>query len=252
MNDAVLPPQIWARADNGDDFKPLKIDGDLVERFNARRGPKLIRPLPDAKRIARRAMEVGYLEAMRARREQPGPIAKDFDNLETLAGNAASALDKLIKHLEPHSAKAADLALPILTAQAGHQEGSAQERHLQAEKDASILWATRETVQRVGKAARGKGRSIRKGRENPGKPEHAAFAKPLGEAWVHLTGRKPGKSEFCAQNPFLRFLSLAWADVFDPEEESDSPERFVGALRKLPVWSAYQLSQLKSQGPYWL
>jgi hypothetical protein len=251
MNDAVLPPQIWARADNGD-FKPLKIDGGLVERLNVRRGPKLIRPLPYAQCVARRALEVGYWEAARATHEQAAPIVADFDALEGLASKAAATLDELIKHLEPLSPKARDLALPILTAQAGLQKASLQGLHVRARKDAlALLWA-RAVAQRLGKASRWKGRSIRKGRENPGKPEHAAFAKPLGEAWVHLTARKPGKSELCAQNPFLRFLSLAWADVFDSEEESGSPERFVGALRKLPIWSAYQFSQLKSQGPCWL
>jgi len=115
-------------------------------------------------------MEVGYWEAMRARREQPGPIAEDFDNLERLAKNAVAALIELINHLEPRAAVARDLALPILTAQAGIQEGSARERHLQAEKDASILWAARETVLRLKEAAPREEARVREGRQNPGKP----------------------------------------------------------------------------------
>ena len=193
-------------------------------------------------------MEVGYWEALRARREQPGQIAKDFGNLETLAGNAASALDKLIKHLEPRSARAADLALPILTAQAGHQEGSAQELHLQAEKDAAILLAARKIAQRLKEAAQRKDARIRKGHQNPGKPDHAAFMRTLAEAWVYLTERKPGSNPDHSKTPFLQFSALAWADVFGPEKE---PE-FTGALRQLPDWSAFQSSQLKSKGPTWL
>jgi hypothetical protein len=250
-DDDVLPPRIWAVAANGDGLKPLGIDKFLSKRSNSTRPPNIIRPLHYAKCVARRAMEVGYWEAMRARREQPGPIAKDFDNLERLAGNAASAVDELIKHLEPHSARAADLALPILTAQAGLQEGSAQERHLQAEKDASILWAARETVQRLKEAAPRKEARVRKGRQNPGKPDHAAFLRTLAEAWVYLTGRKPGSNLDPLSNPFLRFSAIAWSDVFNTEEEHGQPE-FTGALRQLPDWSAFQLSQLKSKGPSWL
>jgi hypothetical protein len=118
MADDVLPPQIWAVA-GGNGFEPLRIDKALLERSKSKRRPKLIRSLPEAKIIARRAMEVGYLGVLQARHEPPEQIAKDFGNLETLAGNAVSALNKLIKRLEPRSADARDLARPILTAQAG-------------------------------------------------------------------------------------------------------------------------------------
>jgi hypothetical protein len=179
VTDDVLPPQIWAGADNDGVLASLGIDGFIVERFNAKRLQKFIHKLPYVQRVARRAMEVGYWEAMRARRERPGPIARDFGNLETLAGEAASALDKLIKYLDPHSAR---VALPILTAQAGHQEGSAQELHLQAEKDAAILLAARKIAQRLKEAAQRKDARIRKGRQNPGKPDHAAFMRTLADA----------------------------------------------------------------------
>jgi len=149
------------------------------------------------------------------------------------------------------AAVARDLALPILTAQAGIQEGSARERHLQAEKDASILWAARETVLRLKEAAPREEARVREGRQNPGKPDHAAFLRTLAEAWVYLTGRKPGSNPNHSKNPFLRFSALAWADVFGPQKEHD-PE-FSGALKQLrPDWSAFQLSQLKSNGPSWL
>ncbi|PNE11161.1 MAG: hypothetical protein CR217_10250 [Beijerinckiaceae bacterium] len=244
--DDVLPPQIWAVAADGDDFEPLGIDKALLERANSKRPPKLIRPMRCAKYVARRAMEVGYWESMRARREQPGPIAKDFDNLETLAGNAASAMDKFIKHLEPRAAMATDLEVSILTAQAGLQEGSPQGLHLQAEKEAAILWAAREILQRLEAEASRKEARVRKGRQNPGKPDHAAFLRMLAGAWVYLTGCKPGSNTDPLMNPFLRFSALAWADIFDPAPE------FTGALRQLPKWGKGQISLLVSQGPSWL
>ena len=251
VTDDVLPPQIWAVAANGDDFEPLKIDKSLLERANSNRPPKLIRPMRCAKYVARRAMEVGYWEALRARREQPGPIARDFDSLETLAGNAASELDKLIKHLEPRAAMATDLELSILTVHAGLQEGSAQGLHLQAGKDAVTLWDAREAATRLKEDASRKEARVRKGRQNDGKPDQAAFLRPLAEAWIYLTGCKPGSNPNHSRNPFLQFSAIAWVDVFDPKEERDQPE-FTGALRQLPDWSAFQLSQLKSRGPLWL
>jgi hypothetical protein len=246
--DDVLPPQIWAGADSGDVLASLGIDSFIVERFNAKRLPKFIHKPPYVHRVARRAMEVGYLEAMRARRGQPGPIANDFCDLEKLAKNAAAALDDLIKHLEPHAATARDLALPILTAQAGIQEGLPQGLHLQAEEDASILWDARDIARRLKEAAQRKDARIRKGRQNPGKPNHAAFVRTLAEAWVYLTGCKPGSTPDHSKNPFLRFSAIAWFDVFGPKD----PPEFTGALRQLPDWGAFQLSQLKSKGPSWL
>jgi hypothetical protein len=247
MADDVLPPQIWAAA-GGNGFAPLRIDKALLERSKSKRRPKLIRSLPEAKIIARRAMEVGYLGVLQARHEPPEQIAKDFGNLETLAGNAVSALNKLIKHLEPRSADARDLARPILTAQAGLQEGSAQELHLQAEKDAGILWAARETSHRLKGAASRKEARVRKGRQNPGKPDHAAFLQPLAEAWVYVTGSKPGSNPDPLMNPFLRFSMLAWKDIFDPNGAPD----FIGALRQLPEWSENRIRLLTSIGPFWL
>jgi hypothetical protein len=246
--DDVLPPQIWAGADSDGVLTSLGIDGFIVERFNAKRLPKFIHKPPYVQCVARRAMEVGYLEALRARRERPSPIVRDFGDLEMLAGNAASALDKVINHLEPRAARAADLASPILTVQAGLQEGSPQGLHLQAEKDAAILWAAREIAQRLEAAASRKEARARIGRQNPGKPDHVAFLRTLAEAWVYLTGSRPGSNPDHSKNPFLQFSALAWADVFGPE----APPEFTGALRQLPDWSAFQLSQLKSRGPLWL
>jgi hypothetical protein len=100
-------------------------------------------------------------------------------------------------------------------------------------------------------AAQRKEARIRKGHQNPGKPDHAAFMRTLAEAWVYLTERKPGSNPDHYKNPFLQFSALAWADVFDPEGNLAAPE-FTGALRQLPDWSAFQSSQLKSKGPTWL
>ena len=53
----MRPPQIWARADNGSDFKPLKLDGFLLDHFNSKQPPTIIRPLHYAKYAAKRATD---------------------------------------------------------------------------------------------------------------------------------------------------------------------------------------------------
>jgi hypothetical protein len=59
----MRPPQIWARADNGSDFKPLTINGFLSDRSNSKQPPNIIRPLHYAKHVARRATDTIAPEA---------------------------------------------------------------------------------------------------------------------------------------------------------------------------------------------
>jgi hypothetical protein len=51
----MRPPQIWASADNGSDFKPH--NGFLSDRSNSKQPPNIIRPLHYAKHVARRATD---------------------------------------------------------------------------------------------------------------------------------------------------------------------------------------------------
>jgi hypothetical protein len=243
--DDVLPPQIYVGADSGDVLTSLGIDGFIVERFNAKRLPKFIHTLPYVQRVARRAMEVGYLHAMRARREQPGPIAKDFDNLDRLA-ECRNGLNDLIQNLNPHSVKARDLALPILTGASWYSGRLATTAsHSSQERRSGFFESAPHRAALEGN--RIKERSACQERA----PDHAAFLRTLAEAWIHLTGCKPGSNPDHSSNPFLRFSAIAWSDVFNPEKEHDQPE-FTGALRQLPDWSEYQVSKLASKGPDWL
>ena len=49
-------------------------------------------------------------------------IAKDFETLDKKAQRALSAIEELLRHLDPNARKGADLALALLTAQAGIQK----------------------------------------------------------------------------------------------------------------------------------
>lgn len=223
--DAVIE-RIWARDAKKDDYAHLGIDEFLFELFKNQRWHISVL-LDRAKSHVRRAMEVGYLQVLYVRHESPGSIADDFEFLEDKAKAAHEALDKLLKHLEPRARAPADLARPILTAQAGLQTGTAQALHERSMADALVLW-----------------------RQNPGKPEHRIFAATLSEMWIFLTGKRPGTNPAHDKNPFLRFVTAAWIDVFGHDENSEDPA-FVGALTALS-FSDYQNSQITSKGPDWI
>jgi hypothetical protein len=76
--------RIWAGDGKNNDYKTLGIDKLLAQRIEGRR-PRILRSLPQAKKLARRAMEVGYYKVLRVGAEAPGPIADDFETLERLA-----------------------------------------------------------------------------------------------------------------------------------------------------------------------
>jgi hypothetical protein len=246
--DAVTE-RIWAQGEKKDDYAPLSIDKFLVQRSMKSRLP-ITRRLKEAKNRVRRPMEVGYHEVQRVRRAQPGLIADDFQCLEDKAKAAHKALDKLLHHLEPKAKEPADLALPILTVQAGLQKGTPRALHKMSEDDALTLWNAREIIKRFAQAAARKEARVRQGRQNPGNPEHRIFAKTLAEMWIFLTGKRPGSNPAHDRNPFLRFVAAAWIDVFGHDENSEDPT-FVGALAALS-FSDYQISQITSKGPDWI
>ncbi len=246
--DAVIE-RIWARDAKKDDYAHLGIDEFLFELFKNQRWHISVL-LDRAKSHVRRAMEVGYLQVLYVRHESPGSIADDFEFLEDKAKAAHEALDKLLKHLEPRARAPADLARPILTAQAGLQTGTAQTLHERSMADALVLWNAREVIERLKNAAERKEARVRRGRQNPGKPEHRIFAATLSEMWIFLTGKRPGTNPAHDKNPFLRFVTAAWIDVFGHDENSEDPA-FVGALTALS-FSDYQISQITSKGPDWI
>ena len=235
------------------DYKPLSIDDSLLDLSKSKRPPRLTTPLLYAKCAARRALEIGYYEVLRVRRAMNDLKASGFDVIERTAENAEAVTDRFIKQLVGRSFKgrARELEIPILILQTGLQKGSPQELHAKANRDAMALLRAREIAQRLAKAAKQKRIATSPGRGKPVSPDHSAFLLPLAEVWVHITGRRPGSNTDNDTNPFLRFATSAWADVFGPKEELDAPH-FISALRNLPDLSDYRLSQLKSEGPSWL
>jgi hypothetical protein len=212
---------------------PLRVEELLESRARSKLLP-LRRPLSDAKSETRGAMETGLYAVLDVRQRRTAVIAKDFETLENKAKRAHSAIDDLLRYLDPNARKGADLELALLTAQAGIQKSSdARALHDLARHDGECLWMAREILERVAAAAPIKDARARKARPRETKPEELAFATPLFECWRSITGVRPGKNPTPEKNPFLRYLRTAWVDVCGQNEDRDDDPDFIGALRVL-------------------
>jgi len=103
----------WARYGDVGAFGILEIDAFLSGLSN----PQLSTTLFDAKHVARRALQVGYWEVLRVKREMDDLKTSSFDVVERTAEDAAAATDRFIKQLAGRSfkGKARELEIPILT-----------------------------------------------------------------------------------------------------------------------------------------
>jgi hypothetical protein len=166
-------------------------------------------------------------------------IAKDFETLDKKVQKAHSALDELLHHLDPDARKGADLALALLTAQAGIQKNSdARALHDLARHDSECLWMAREVLESarevlkcVETAAVSKEVRVLRARPSATKPKDVAFATHLFKCWRLITGAEPGKNLTPEKNPSLVYVNRAWVDVFRQNETRDDDPQFIGALR---------------------
>ena len=208
---------------------PLSVEAFLESRVGSKRLP-LRRSLSEAKSETRWAMEKGLYAVLNVR--PTADIAKDFETLDKDAQGALSAIEKLFRHLDPNARKGADLALALLTAQAGIQKNSdARALHDLARHDGECLWMAREVLKRVETAAVSKEVRVLRARPSATKPKDVAFATHLFKCWRLITGAEPGKNLTREKNPSLVYVNRAWVDVFRQNETRDDDPQFIGALR---------------------
>jgi hypothetical protein len=215
---------------------PLSVEALLESRARSRSTRLRLRvPLSEAKSKTRWAMEKGLYAVLNVR--PTADIAKDFETLDNKIQKARSAIEELLRYLDPNARKGADLALALLTAQAGIQKNSnARALHDLARHDGECLWKVREgleVIARLASAAASKEVRVRRDRPSATKLENAAFATHLFECWRLITGAEPGKNLTRKKNPSLVYVATAWEDVFGQDENRDDNPQFIGALRSL-------------------
>jgi hypothetical protein len=217
--------------------RPLRgVEAFLESRVGSKRLPLRV-PLSEAKSETRWAMEKGFYAVLDVRQSWTADRAKDFETLDNKIQKARFAIEDLLRYLDPNARKGADLALALLTAQAGIQKNSdARALHDLARHDGECLWKVREGLEvlaRLTSAAASKEVRVRRNRPPATKLENTAFATPLFEGWRLITGAEPGKNPTPEKNPFLVYVRTAWVDVFGQNENRDDDPQFIGALRSL-------------------
>lgn len=255
---AVLLRKIWG-ADGGKTHPPLSIDDEVERLIKSTRAPRLRPELAAtdeerkmlARRLVRRALEVGLYTAFNTRRAAGTPIADGFDTGANLAATAERALGDFIKWLEPNAVGSDDLAAPIRSCwdrfRAAQTVEEIRRTHDSAVDEAAALWRVQALLKELKGSMRSKERAARKGVQNPGKPDQRAFARVLAEAWIFLTGRVPGANPEPGKNPFLRFLSAGWSDLFGVTPDGRSP---IGALNASRKWTNHEIERIKKHGPW--
>jgi hypothetical protein len=122
-----------------------------------------------------------------------------------------------------------------------------------ASRDVAAVLLARRTFARLHKdseSRRAKFTSSITSRDAPDAIEKRAFVQKLAEAWVFLTGQRPGKGRTVEKNPFLQFVEAAWQDWKGEEVEAPS---FVAPLgNALASLSDYRVRLLAADGPDWL
>jgi hypothetical protein len=95
---------------------------------------------------------------------------------------------------------------------------------------------------------------------NPGDPGKTVFLHRLAEAWISLTGKRPGKSPNPNTNPFLRFVLAAWKDagfVSSAYEEPDFASALNSSLKRFAMLEYFKgdtvatPAAIATRGPVW-
>jgi len=216
---------------------PLQVDGHISARALHPRWHGV--DATQAVYFARVAMEKAVIAAEGARAElDVGEHIEEWARVGALARAASRSTASLLRTLSGsyHAERGTETLLPALHQMLAHQRPTlkiAERRRLAAECADTLIRAEAiisEFATHTGK----RHREISAKRRNAGDPAKAAFVGILAEGWVFLTGALPGAYKDIDQNPFLRFVTAAWADL--SETPSDKVyESFVQGLRTARV-----------------
>ena len=238
--------RIYSRDDRKNDYAPLEIDEVLQARSQSKPLP-LIRPLAEAKFLTRRAMEVGFYAVLNIQQNSRPESDAGFESLKDNAKKASKAIGKVLRSLDPSAKAGAEFELAIVTLGGIPGIVDAGALHLLARQYGEYLCRTREILDRLSRGAASRRTQLRETRPASTKPQHLAFGKVLAECWISLTGRAPGTNPDHSRNPFLKFVSAAWIEVFPNGVRT--PE-FIGALRLLK-FSDRDVAHISRNGPWW-
>ena len=236
----------------------LGIDEALSSRIKSRLVPRIRPHLVDyVVPIGRRALEVAIREAVSQKELNPhrNEWEPEWSRIADASKEAAAALAKLLRAIDPSGKDAEHFAPFIRQSRAGEIEASKagyRDAAKRALRDARSLVEAKQIIDKLS-ADTLRRKDALMALYPPSSPDHQkrAFVRVLAEAWIFLTEKTPGKNPDPLKNPFLRVVEAAWMDWH--QEDSSDAAAFAEALNAaISSIDAAQLQRLRDVGPGWL
>ena len=236
----------------------LLIDREIEERIRARRSG--IRPelKERSKAFARRALEVAIDSAVGAR--QIAPPRSEWEgnwvDIRDAANQAHRALSALLRRIDPRGPASRRWVLFLRQSRYGRSTLGFAAMTTRARRDAIILWSARRLIKLLAAdTERRRSEFVQTSNYSPAGDRHE-FVFVLYEAWVFLTGSRPGTNPHIDRNPFLRFVDAAWRDWKGDDAswvDSDTQISFVQSMNAARArLTDPQCALVRSEGPQWL
>jgi hypothetical protein len=124
-----------------------------------------------------------------------------------------------------------------------------------ARRDAIILWSAKRLIKLLAAdTERRRSEFVQESKYSPAGDRHE-FVFVLYEAWVFLTGERPGTNPNIEQNPFLRFVTAAWRDWKGDNANWVNKDTQISFVQSLNVarerLTDLQCASIQSEGPVW-
>ena len=192
--------------------RSLLIDEALLSRIDSPRAPRIRSHLDRDRviRIGRRALEVAIMEAFSQTELNPrlSEWEPEWSRIADASRAADVALSRLFRAIDPLGKDAEHFVRFIRQSRGNGGVGASK-----AMRDARLLMAARQIIGKLRADTLTRRDALLALYPNSSQDhQKRGFVRILAEAWVFLTGQRPGKSLDPLKNPFLRVLDAAWID----------------------------------------
>jgi hypothetical protein len=236
----------------------LLIDREIEERSRA---PKSgIRPelKERSKAHARRALEVAINSAVGERQINP-PRREwegDWVDIRDAANKAHGAVSELLTRIDPRG-PASRRWVPLLRqSRFGRSTLGYAAMTRRARRDAIILWSAQRLLKLLAADIERRRSEFAQASMYSTAGDRHEFVFVLYEAWVFLTGARPGTNPDIDRNPFLRFVVAAWRDWKGDDANWADKDTQISFVQSLNIARArltdLQCASVRSKGPLWL
>jgi hypothetical protein len=248
---------------------PFEIDQEIRSLGARGRLQARWRSLDEAISFGRRALQVAREDAHFYKSYRPADEFEYFERASDLAASAHRALTELLDHIGP-SGLAIVRDVAMLRVRKGFHKSSGRiriRRYLRrkptggfvsardAKEEVETLAAARDLLNQMQNYAKDQQKQLTP--TNYPDYQKRAFVYRLAEAWIFLTGEKPGKGRDASHNPFLKFVEVAADDARPFKNTEDFYSALKWALQTLNMHESFDretqqsISGIAARGPAW-